>query len=1126
MAAIHLDGKAGKWFENFRLNKYHISWPELSENICSRFENPAHDNIVGIFNKLSQLTTVEAYFEEFEYYKALLLSVHKDFPESYFIASFIGGLKEELRNSILMFESKTLMNAFSLARMQEQTLLLQHKTHKPTTRNFSPSFSTSRPFPPTTLPPKPTYIPPTSSTTQPIPKPSPPLPFKKLTPEQVQAIKAQGLCFNCDETYRRGHVCKKQYLCVLIGEETEEIFDSGLDTERETDEEPLVESNMGISLNAFTDTTSADTIRIPGFVKKKIISVLIDTGSTHRFIDSNLAKSLQCSVEKTASLLVTVANGDKTVSSGICSQLEWSMQGHKFCGDLRPPPLGGCDIVLGADWLRNLGDVLFNLAKLCITFKHKGKKITLQGTTTKPSLHMMSGSAIKKDLDHKIPLQPNSVPVNLRPYKCPYIQKSVVEQLVQDMLLSGIIQPNNNPFASPILLVKKKDNSWRFCVDYRKLNNITIKDKFPIPVIDELLDELHGSKFFTKIDLKSGYHQIRVYPSDVHTTAFRTHHGHFEFKVMPFCLTNAPATFQALMNKIFQPHLRKFILVFFDDILIYSPSLEDHVLHLQITLQILRENQLFANFSKCCFGQSELEYLGHIVTANGVKADPAKISAMVDWPIPTTIKALRGFLGLTGYYKKFVKDYGLLCRPLTDLLKRNSFHWSPAATTAFIQLKSAMSTTPVLALPDFTKQFMLETDACDVGISDVLVQENRAIAFYSKPLGPKVAAMFTYEKELLAIFQVVTRWKHYLQAWTQDIIDNYDDDSTVQNLIAQLTLTPSSNLKYTYLNGILRYKERLYIGSSTSTRTKILDSIHSSAVGRHSGMQATYIRAKSYFYWPAMKKDILLFVSTCDVCQRHKGEHTFPAGLLQPLPIPDHAWQHISMDFIEGLPMSERKSIILFVVDRLTKYIHFIGLHHPYTAASVAREFLSNVFKLHGLPASIVYGETKSSQTDGQTERVNYCLEIYLRCMCSHQQKKWHLWLPLDEWWYNTNYHTRLKMSPFQPLYGYLPPHLAFPSSATTSVAAVDDYMKQRAVVIDLLKETLHKSQERMKFFADKTRIDRVFEVGNKVYLKLQPYRQASVDLRRNLKLATKYYGPFSIIQKIGAAAYKLQLLA
>ncbi|XP_026383778.1 uncharacterized protein LOC113279293 [Papaver somniferum] len=632
------------------------------------------------------------------------------------------------------------------------------------------------------------------------------------------------------------------------------------------------------------------------------------------------------------------------------------------------------------------------------------------------------------------------------------------------------------------------------------MNSITIKDKFPIPVIDELLDELHGSIFFTKIDLKSCYHQIRVSPSDIYKTAFRTHHGHFEFKVMPFSLTNAPATFQSLMNNIFQEHLRKFILVFFDDIMVYSPSLEAHLLHLQTTLELLRLHQLTTNFSKCSFGQSQIEFLGHIITGNGVMADPEKISAMVDWPTPTNLKALRGFLGFTGYYRKFVQNYGLISRPLTELSKKDAFSWSTTTNTAFLQLKQAMTTTPVLALPDFRKQFILETDACDLGIGDVLMQEGRAIAFYSKPLGPRAAALSTYEKELLAIVQAVTKWKHYLQG-QHFIINTYH-----QSINYFLEQWISTTLVQKWLIKLLGfdYEVRLYVGSSSTTKSKILNSLHCSAVGGHSGMQATYIRAKSYFFWPGMKKDILLYVSTCDVCQRNKGEHTFPSGLLQPLPIPDHVWQHISMDFIEGLPMSERKSVILVVVDRLTKYNHFIGLHHPYTASSVAREFISHVFKLHGLPSSIVSDRDKifasnfwkdlfsalgtqlhlntayHPQTDGQTERVNSCLESYLRCVCGYQPKKWYLWLPLAEWWCNTNYHTSLKMCPFQDL-------------CSTKI-----------------------SRENEVFAADQKRTDRVFSVGDKVYLKLQPYRQAFVALRRNLKLAAKYYGPFELKQHIG----------
>jgi hypothetical protein len=321
---------------------------------------------------------------------------------------------------------------------------------------------------------------------------------------------------------------------------------------------------------------------------------------------------------------------------------------------------------------------------------------------------------------------------------------------------------SDSAFSSSVLLVKKPDGSWRFCVDYRALNALTVKDTFPIPVVDELLDELHGACFFTKLDLRSGYHQVRMRPADIHKTTFRTHDGLYEFLVMAFGLCNAPATFQALMNDVLRPFLRRFVLVFFDDILIYSRTWVDHLRHLRAVFGALQHHQLFVKKSKCAFAASSVAYLGHVVSAAGVAMYPDKVQAVRDWQQPRSAQAVRGFLGLVGYYRKFVHNYDTIAAPLTALLKKDGFAWSADTAAAFTALKEAVTAASVLAMPDFSKTFIVKCDASSHGFGAVLVQDSHPVAFFSRPMAPRHRALAAYECELIGLVQAVRLWRPYL----------------------------------------------------------------------------------------------------------------------------------------------------------------------------------------------------------------------------------------------------------------------------------------------------------------------------------------------------------------------------
>lgn len=798
LAAIHLEGKALLWHQTYvkRRGQMLPGWVKYVEDITARF-GELYDDPMADLKALVQTSSVQEYHDKFD-----ALASRLNLSEEYLLSCYVGGLEDEIQLSVRMFNPKTVQQALCLAKLQEASAKARKtKTHHksallptpPAKTNWTPT-PISKTNPPTRT---------TSTTTN----------RRTLTSAEFNDKRAKGICFWCDAKYEPGHKCrgKTSQLYHIEVEEIEDCEEQVLEQQGDDIKIDTCDSQCAhISVQAMDGMAAFQTMRVEAHHGKKTLQLLLDTGSTHNFIDTSKALKLDCKVEPMEPMWVKVADGGQLQCSSIIRDFTWKMQGSEFKADVLLLPLSGSDLVLGIQWFSALGPVLWDFKNLTMEFQNEGKKIKLRGATGKKlkGLHssklnklinstgeismlqlipqgasLTTGNINNSDpslskllhtyesvfvapttlppsrprFDHQIPLKDGTNPINLRPYRYPVLQKNIIEEMVQELLDQGVIRPSNSPFAAPIVLVKKKDGGWRMCIDYRNLNNATIKDKFPIPIIEELQDELKGTKFFSKIDLKSGYHQIKMHPSDIYKTAFKTHFGHYEYLVMPFGLTNAPSTFQALMNHIFKPLLRKCVLVFFDDILIYSPSWDDHLLHVQEVLQLMSSNSLHANLKKCSFGTTQIHYLGHIISEKGVETEPDKVNAIVQWPTPRTLKQLRGFLGLTGYYRRFIKDNGKICKPMTQLLRKDAFQWTQEATIAFNTLKQVMVSPPVLALPDFSKPFLIETDASGQGMGAVLMQSGHPVAFVSKAFSEKTMQLSAYERELMAVVMAVKK---------------------------------------------------------------------------------------------------------------------------------------------------------------------------------------------------------------------------------------------------------------------------------------------------------------------------------------------------------------------------------
>ncbi|GJP35290.1 hypothetical protein CLOM_g19797 [Closterium sp. NIES-68] len=757
-----------------------------------------------------------------------------------------------------------------------------------------------------------------------------------------------------------------------------------------------------------------------------------------------------------------------------------------------------------------------------------------------------------------------------------------------------------HPHTPPPYCSHRKKMADSVCAsDYRALNRITIKSRYPIPQANDLLDQLRGAKFFSKIDLRGGYHQIRVAAEDCHKTAFRTRYGSYEYLLMPFGLTNAPSTFQMTMNGVFRELLDKCVIIYLDDILIYSCSREQHLKDLDAVFTLLHKNLLITKWSKCDFLKQELEFLGHVVSTEGVKINPRKIKTIQEWKPPTNLKELQSFLGFVNYVRRFIPNMAGLSAPLTDRLKdHDCFWWGEKQQAAFDQLKIALTSPPVLRISDPNRPYEVVTDASDIAIGAVLLQDFgdglQPVAYESRKLQGAEKNYTVHDKEMLAIVHAFKTWRCYL---TGADVTVRTDHKSLQYLRAQPNLNPrqirwldflESNFHYTitYKRGAINiadaltrptvhtvailiaqsnplltglfthgYKidpffrsaihqqhttatgpyfhkcgtSRIWVPGYDLLRTLLIQESHDNPTSGHFGVDKTTKMLQRNYYWPNMADDVRKYVSSCTACQIMKSSHQRAAGLLQSLDPPERPWQHVTMDYVTGLPAGPSgNDAILVVVDRLTKMAHFIACQRTITAEQTAQLFIANVIRLHGLPFAIIsdrdpkftsnfwrhlwyqfgtklqFSSAYHPQTDGQTERVNQTMEQLIRTTCT-DPSTWEKSLPLLEFAYNNATSATTNQSPFFLNYEQDPVVPSTPN-IESPVPRSQKFAEDILAIRDKAAEAIPKANLVASRQADRHRRNVTYKVGDLVLLDTRNLR-----LPIPSKLRPRFCGPFQV---------------
>ncbi|GJR67835.1 putative reverse transcriptase domain-containing protein [Tanacetum coccineum] len=852
---------------------------------------------------------------------------------------------------------------------------------------------------------------------------------------------------------------------------------------------------------------------------------------------------------------VELADGRVASTNTVLRGCTLNLLNHLFKIDLMPIELGTFDVVIGMDWLVDQ-DAVIVCGKKVVHIPVKNKTLVVEGDRSTSRLKIIScikaskyierghqlfvahvtekepkekrledvpvirdfpevfpddlpGLPPPRQVEFKIELVPGAAPVARAPYRlAPSEMKELADQL-QELSEKGFIRPSSSPWGAPVLFVKKKDGSFRMCIDYRELNKLTVKNRYPLPRIDDLFDQLQGSSVYSKIDLRSGYHQLRIREEDIPITAFRTRYGHYEFQVMPFGLTNAPAVFMDLMNRVCKPYLDKFVIVFIDDILIYSKNKEEHEKHLKIILELLKNEQLYAKFSKCDFWLESVQFLGHVINNKGVHVDPAKVEAIRNWSALTTPKE-----------------------------KNKKYEWGMEEDEVFQTLKQKLCSAPILALPEGTENFVVYCDASHKGYGAVLMQREKCTVYTDHK-----SLQYILDQKELNMRQ--RRWIELLSDYDCEIRYHPGKANVVADALSRkdrepirvrsLVMTVHTNLPERILNaqtdamkeenvkaknlgrlikpifetrsdGIQCFEGRIWLPLFGGLRDLIMHESHKSKYSIHPGSDKMYQDLKKLYWWPNMKAEIATYVSKCLTCAKVKAEHQKPSGLLQQPEIPEWKWEKITMDFVSGLPRTPSGyDSIWVIVDRLTKSAHFLPMKKTDSIEKLAQLYLKEIVCKHGVPTSIISDRDslftsrfwKSLQeamgtqldmstayhpeTDGQSERTIQTLEDMLRACVIDFGSSWDRHLPLVEFSYNNSYHASIKAAPFEALYGRKCRSPVCWSEVGDSQLTGPEMIRETTEKIVQIKNRLLTARSRQKSYADVRRKPMEFQVGENV---------------------------------------------